>query len=139
MSNAKELLDVSSELRINTSLLSLDDSKDYLSKVIQKFKPEKKTGHLSIGGDSIVIPLEDNEFVYSANLVDEPLFVFFDQEGLDRKKVVCIFEGKKLCNILENAYGMEYFISNERMDYLIAVNWYVIEGVGDAKKWLKGN
>lgn len=29
--------------------------------------------------------------------------------------------------LMEGSYGMEYFVSNEGGDFLIAVNWYVIE------------
>ncbi len=41
-----------------------------------------------------------------------------------------IENGRNFCSILKNAYGMEYFISNENANYLVAVNWYVIEGAG---------
>lgn len=37
---------------------------------------------------------------------------------------------------MEESFGMEYFVSNKTSDYLLAVNWYVIEGVGIAKDWL---
>ena len=136
MSSVKELLSVCVEMGIESNTLTKDESKGYLSKIIEKYNPEKMTGHLSIGGQSITIPLEEHEFTYSKNLKCQPLLVFFDQDGIDRKKVVRIENGQLLCDILENSFGMEYFISNEQVDYLIAVNWYAIEGVGAAKEWL---
>lgn len=33
---------------------------------------------------------------------------------------------------MENSFGMEYFVSNEKTDFLIAVNWYVIQIAGSA-------
>lgn len=61
-------------------------------------------------------------------------YIFFDQENHNRSKVVVIDDAKKLGQIMENSYGMEYFVSNEKADYLLAVNWYVIEGEGSAKQ-----
>lgn len=37
-----------------------------------------------------------------------------------------------LCRILEESFGMEYFLVDEDFTYLIALNWYVIEGAGKA-------
>ena len=34
---------------------------------------------------------------------------------------------------MENSRGMEYFISDAELNYLIAVNWYAIEYVGDVE------
>ena len=87
--------------------------------------------------NSISVPLEKYEFSYSEFLGDEPVYVFFDQANHNRKKVVVVKQGRRLCTILENAYGMEYFVSNKSADYLLAINWYVIEGTGTAKVWLQ--
>jgi hypothetical protein len=44
--------------------------------------------------------------------------------------------------LMANSYGMEYFVSNERADFLISVNWYVINVAGTAidslQKLIKG-
>ena len=61
---------------------------------------------------------------------EEPILIFFEQTDLNKNRVVYINDGRKLCNILEHAYGLEYFIINEKISYLLAVNWYAIEGVG---------
>lgn len=41
--------------------------------------------------------------------------------------------------LMVNSFGMEYFVSNEKVDFLIAVNWYVIEVAGDAQKWFEAD
>jgi hypothetical protein len=107
----------------------LDDnsSKDYIKRVISKFKPLKIAGHLAIGANSQTISLEKYEYSYSKYLNSEPALLFFDQEGLDRNTVVVVKDAKLVGDLMENSYGMEYFLSNEKLDYLIAVNWYVIE------------
>jgi hypothetical protein len=43
-----------------------------------------------------------------------------------------IKDAKLIGNLMESSYGMEYFVSNEKADFLIAVNWYVIEVAGSA-------
>jgi hypothetical protein len=136
MDNATELLNESKKLNISCLLLGTSDSVNYIERVLKKYTPHKTSGHLSIYKDSISIPLEKYEFTYCKYLKNEPVYLFFDQENHNRQKVVMISEGKKLCSILENSFGMEYFVSNEKIEYLIAVNWYVIEGAGSAKKWL---
>ena len=43
---------------------------------------------------------------------------------------------QNICDIMSESFGMEYFLFNEQFDYLIAVNWYVIELTDGAKKYL---
>lgn len=43
---------------------------------------------------------------------------------------------KNICDMMSESFGMEYFLFNEQFDYLIAVNWYVIELTDGAKKYL---
>lgn len=63
---------------------------------------------------------------------------FFEQNKVLNKKIVVKIEDLRLLGkILENSFGMEYFLTNEKMDFLIAVNWYVIEVSGTAKTKLK--
>ncbi|KEQ17555.1 hypothetical protein GZ78_17580 [Endozoicomonas numazuensis] len=98
---------------------------------MRKFHPDKLSGHLSIGHESTSIALEPWEFSYSKKLKDEPLFIFFEQRDVNKNKMACIKNGKKLCSILEQAYGMEYFVTNQNVSFLLAVNWYEIEGIGE--------
>ncbi|CAM4493267.1 hypothetical protein [Paenibacillus tarimensis] len=125
--NKQELIQVSRKLGLEIEVLDDDLSKDYIKRVIKKFKPYKTAGHLAIGVNSRNIALEKYEFSYSKYLNSEPAFIFFDQEGLDRNTVVIVKDAQLVGDLMENSFGMEYFLSNEKMDYLIAVNWYVIE------------
>jgi hypothetical protein len=130
--NTNELTQTSNNIGIDVVILDENDSKQYIKKVINIFKPFKTTGHLSIGNETLTIPLEGNEFSYSKHLESEPAYIFFDQESRDRNSVVVIKDVKLIGNLMENSYGMEYFVSNKKADFLIAVNWYVIEVAGSA-------
>jgi hypothetical protein len=134
MSNADEIVNVCKELGINCTSLTEADGLGLISRVLNKFKPFKVTGHLAIDRDSISIPLEGNEFSYSVKLDSEAAYVFFDQEGIDRKSVVRIEDAREICRIMENSFGMEYFLSNSDATYLVAVNWYTIEVAGILKE-----
>lgn len=57
--------------------------------------------------------------------------------GKDKGDVVKIKEGVRLCEILTDCYGMEYFVSNKSMDFIICVNWYVIECEGGVPAQIK--
>ena len=137
MKNINEISEVCRELGITYSLLSKDKSLKIINEAFNKFKVLKKTGHLAIhNNDSKSIPIEANEFVFSLNLKKEPVYIFFDQGNiLNKDSVICIDNAQLVGAIMENSYGMEYFLTNERLSYLIAVNWYVIEVTGEAKKW----
>jgi hypothetical protein len=134
MSKEKEILQVGKDLGITCTLLREAEALEFIKRVLEKYKPFKTTGHLSIGKNSISISLEEHEFTYSAKLNDEAVFIFFDQESTDRKKVVMVENGRNICRIMESSFGMEYFVSNKNADYLIAVNWYAIEIAGTAKE-----
>lgn len=128
--NTHELTQISSNIGIDIAILDENDSKQYIKRVIDIFKPFKITGHLSIGKETLTIPLEGNEFSYSKYLKSEPAYIFFDQESRDRNTVVVVKDANLIGNLMENSYGMEYFVSNKTSDFLIAVNWYVIEAAG---------
>ena len=136
MSNVIEFRRSADELNIGCYPLDLVASKKIIREVEEKFSPEKLTGHVSIGHNSVSVPLDAYEFSYSQYLQSEPIYVFFDQLGDDQGCVLILDEGRSLGKVLENAFGMEYFITNEKMDYLLAINWYVIEGSGSAVDWL---
>ncbi|UMR30235.1 hypothetical protein MJ904_25125 [Massilia sp. MB5] len=115
----------------------MEASRQFMAEVIGKFKPARMSGHLAIGHDSISIPLEPNEFTYSSHLDAAPVFVFFEQRTADKDRVLVLHDGRSLAKIFENAFGMEYFVSDEKHSYLLAVNWYVIEGTGECRTWMK--
>jgi hypothetical protein len=124
------------ELGLECHVLGAEKSKCFIEQVTDKFGANKLSGHVAINHDSVNVPLEPHEFSFSENLRCEPVFLFFDQLGQDRELVVVLQEGQSLGKVLENAFGMEYFVSNETQEYLLAVNWYVIEGAGTAREWL---
>jgi len=128
----QELIQVSTDLGIAIDVLDENESKQFIKRVIDTYNPTKMTGHLSIGEETETIPLEGNEFSYSTYLKREPAYLFFDQEGRDQNTVVVVKDAKMIGKLMENSYGMEYFVSNETTDFLIAVNWYVIEIAGSA-------
>lgn len=130
--NTQELIKISTDLGITIDVLDENKSKQFINRVIDTYNTTKMTGHLSIGKETETIPLEGNEFSYSKYLKREPAYLFFDQEGRDRNTVVVVKDAKMIGKLMENSYGIEYFVSNETTDFLIAVNWYVIEIAGSA-------
>ena len=115
-------------LKLVYETLDIEASSAFINSVFEKFKPTKVSGHLSIGSDkSEKIKTEDNEFHFSLNLEDEPIYVFFEQDGINKSQVFILLNGKMFSSLLEECFGIEYFISNKTQDYLISVNWYVIE------------
>ncbi|WP_228394036.1 hypothetical protein [Chryseobacterium artocarpi] len=139
MSNKiNEIQKVCKELGVECVIISKKDSIDIIDQVFKTFKVLKKSGHLAINSsDAISIPAEKNEYTYSANLDSEPVYIFFDQENNDRNQVVLIEDGRRMGAIMENSFGIEYFITNVNFNYLLAINWYSIEGVGSAVNWMK--
>ena len=136
MNNSEEIIAASEELGIVGYVMPEVEGVNYIRFVLDRYKPHKTSGHLSIYYNSVSLPLEEHEFTYSKHLDNEPVSIFFDQEGTEANKVVVIEQGKRLGEIFENSYGMEYFVSNKKADYLLAVNWYVIEGAGTAVDWI---
>ena len=61
----------------------------------------------------------------------DPAFIFFEQNQINRCDVVRVEDARNISSLMENSHGMEYFISDAGLTYLIAVNWYAIEYVGD--------
>ncbi|MBK1897572.1 hypothetical protein [Chryseobacterium paridis] len=133
-----EIQKVCKELKIDFKVLSKSESINIINKVFDKYKISKKSGHLAIYSDkSFSISTEDNEFTYSINLDDEPVYVFFDQDNYERDQVTLIGNGQKLGMIMENSFGIEYFVTNTDFTYVLSVNWYVIEGIGSVVSWMK--
>lgn len=136
MSIAAEILRAAGEAGCACHVLPTAEAEYFISSVLARYKPEKISGHLAISHDSIAIPLERYEFTFSKSLPQQPAYLFFDQTGADQGAVVALHDGRTLGTVLEHAFGIEYFVSNDRHDYLIAVNWYVIEGAGAAAEWM---
>lgn len=135
---AKELLAIGKELDIKIELLTDSEAEKYINKSLNVFTPFKVIGHLGIGHNSFNLPIDKWEFAYMEYLCEESGYIFFEQRNnLYKNTVVKIENLKLLGRILEKSFGMEYFLTNEKTDFLIAVNWYVIEVSGTAQKRLE--
>ena len=82
---------------------------------------------MAISNDSKVISLEENEFTYTLAIKKQKGYLFFDQEGIDKNLVFEVENLQKVGELMEESFGIEYFLSNSDLSFLIAVNWYVIE------------
>ena len=129
MSNTEEFIKSCRELNIEYKLVESSPAHDYIERVLAKFKPRKISGHLAIDHSSRSIPVNQHEFSYSNKLPNTHGYVFFDQTT-EKYKLIEIPDTRLVCKIIENSFGMEYFLSDREMTYLIAVNWYVIEFSG---------
>lgn len=113
----EELLNIGKELNINIELLTDNESKVCINNILNLFNPFKVTWNIYAKKKDIS---------------------FFEQVNNANKRMVVKIENLKLLGkILEKSFGMEYFLTNEKMDFLIAVNWYVIEVSGTAKETRK--
>ena len=128
------------ELKLNADKIGLSYSiikgiaaKNLISEIFGKFNPLKTSGHLSISDNSKVINLEDNEFKYTLAMKKQKGYLFFDQEGIDRNIVFEVENVQRVGELMEESFGIEYFLSNNNLSFLIAVNWYVIEISGDCE------
>jgi hypothetical protein len=133
LGNTKEILSVADRIGVKARLLPATVGSNLISKAINIYRPSKTSGHLAIHKNSASIPLEAVEFTYCGVLGRRPVYVFFDQQGIDKGLVVSVREGVRLCDLLKESFGMEYFVTDKRFSYLIAVNWYVLEVAGDLK------
>ena len=111
---------------------------DYINEVTSIFRPSKKTGHLAIHSDkSVTLNTEAYEFTLSEKFDQKPIYLFFDQKGSEKDSVFILRNGRRLGEVLEECFGMEYFVSNKERTFLISVNWYSIEIVGELKDRFK--
>ncbi|WP_439893719.1 hypothetical protein ACS7SF_19080 (plasmid) [Ralstonia sp. 25C] len=124
---------VAGEMSIAARLLSKDEGCAYIASVFSKFNPWKREGHVSIGDDVKKLRTEDCEFSFSRSMRGGPAFIFFEQNQVNRCDVVVVEDARNISLLMKNGHGMEYFISDNALNYLIAVNWYVIEYVGDVE------
>lgn len=138
LSEGAELLTVGKNLGITIDLLTGEKAKICINNVLNLFTPFKIIGHVGIGSDSLKLPIGKWEFSYMEYLNKEQGYIFFEQNNkLQKETVIKIEDLRTLGKILEKSFGMEYFLTNKKMDFLIAVNWYVIEVVGTAEKRLE--
>ena len=131
LAEAEELITVGKKLNIKAELLADDEAESCIQRTLDLFMPFRTTGHLGIGHDSFTLPIDKWEFSYMEYLSQESGYVFFSQKKrLSGRTVVRIDNLQELGKILEESFGMEYFLTNKNADFLIAVNWYVVEILG---------
>ncbi|WP_223277166.1 hypothetical protein [Pseudomonas oryziphila] len=125
--HADELLSAAGRLGVKAHLVDELIAEKYISFVLEKYKPWKKSGHLSIGDGTTKLPTDENEFVFFSSVKPGAGWIFFEQNVSNKNVVVVVDDVREISRLMEGSYGMEYFVSNECGDFLIAVNWYVIE------------
>lgn len=131
-----EIIEAAKLTETECCVLSKEKAKQYIKQVLDKFNPQKTQGHLSIYNNSASLPVNEYEFTYGSYLPQEPAYLFFDQVT-KKDTVIKISNAQKTGELLLQCSGMEYFLSNEASTYLIAVNWYVVEGAGEALQWME--
>ncbi|KMQ62812.1 hypothetical protein ACM40_06090 [Chryseobacterium sp. BLS98] len=95
---------------------------------MNKFKPIKVIGNLSIGSDiSEKLPTDEYEFNFSEKYISGTVSIFFEQDYYNKNQIFVLKNGKLFSKLMQECYGMEYFLTNDINSYLISVNWYVIE------------
>ncbi|WP_343605922.1 hypothetical protein [Fluviicola sp.] len=127
-SNFEELKDAAEMLGLQYEILTGEEASNIIETSFQKFEPSRRQGHLAILNErSIKLKLSDHEYTFSEKLDDEPLLIFFEQTREKLDVVFKLFNGRNFSKILEECSTLEYFLTNNTVDYLIAVNWYTIE------------
>ena len=128
IAEAEEIITVGKKLNIKAELLADDEAESFIQRTLDLFTPFRTTGHLGIGHDYITLPIDKWEFSYMEYLSQESGYIFFSQNNrLSGRTVVKIENLQELGKILDESFGMEYFLTNKNADFLIAVNWYVVE------------
>lgn len=125
--HANELLRAAAEIGVKARTTEKDVAEKYISFVLDKYRPWKTSGHLSIGESVSKLPTDENEFLFFLSVKPGSGWVFFEQSKWNKNTVVVVDDVRDLSRLMESSYGMEYFVSDEIGSYLIAVNWYVIE------------
>ena len=110
MKNSEEILKVCDELGVNAKLVPKAESSEIINAAFDAYDVRKKSGHLAIHTDTLSLPLEEYEFSYPAYLKNEPAYMFFDQENINKEEVIAISEVKRIGEVMEHSYGMEYFL-----------------------------
>lgn len=124
----EELKNAADMLGLQYELLTGEVAATIIETSFLKFEPFRTQGHLGIMHErSVKLKLSEHEYTFSETLADEPLLLFFEQTRESVDVIFKLYQGRAFSKLLEECYGMEYFLTNTSVDYLIAVNWYTIE------------
>ncbi|WP_295222077.1 hypothetical protein [uncultured Chryseobacterium sp.] len=124
----KELESAAKKLFLEYSIIEAERAGEFIQETINKFKVSKITGHLSIDSEiSKKISTDEHEFTFSKEYLSDTAYVFFEQDYYNKNQIFILKEGTLFSELIQECYGMEYFITDEKKSFLISVNWYTIE------------
>jgi len=124
----KELEAAAKKLLLEYSIIEGETAQKFILGTFNKFKPIKVIGNLSIGSDiSDKLSTDEYEFNFSEKYISGTVSVFFEQDYYNKNQIFILKNGKLFSKLMQECYGMEYFLTNDINSYLISVNWYVIE------------
>jgi len=124
----KELEEAAEKLFLEYSIVEGEMANEFIQATFNKFKPFKVTGHLSIGSEfSEEMSTDEHEFTFSEKYLSGPVYVFFEQDYYNKNQIFVLKEGRHFSKLMQECYGMKYFITDEEKKILISVNWYIIE------------
>ncbi|GAA4160719.1 hypothetical protein GCM10022217_25200 [Chryseobacterium ginsenosidimutans] len=127
----KELEAAAKKLFLEYSIIEGKMANEFIQNTFNKFNPFKVVGHLSIGSDiSEKLSTDEYEFTFSEKYLSGAVYIFFEQDYYNKNQIFVLKEGKLLSKLIQECYAMEYFITNDKNNYFISVNWYVIELLG---------
>ncbi len=122
-----ELEDLNNEatsLRFEHRLLFGKEAEFVVNNAIEKFVPFRIYGHRQIGRSDVKLQTEEWESKFSSLYIkNEKIWVFFGEKD----GVFELSDGSKFSELVSKCISMEYFITNEKFEYLVAVCWYTIE------------
>lgn len=130
-SHVNTLIESALELDIKLNFITRMDARYYIKQVLIKYMPWRIEGHLAIGDNAKRLSTDTYEFKFSFGLDNKPGYIFFEQNLMNKDVVVIIEDARNISRLMENSSGMEYFISDKDISFLISVNWYSIEYVGN--------
>ncbi|CAK15131.1 hypothetical protein [Pseudomonas entomophila] len=125
--HAYELLNAANRIGVKAHLADDEMAAKYISVVLDRYKPWKTVGHLSIGEGASKLPTDEHEFSFFLSVKPGAGWMFFEQDAFNKHVVVVIDDVRDISRLMEACYGMEYFVADENGTFLVAVNWYVIE------------
>lgn len=124
----KELESAAKKLFLEYSIIEAERAGEFIQETINKFKVSKITGHLSIDSEiSKKISTDEHEFTFSKEYLSDTAYVFFEQDYYNKNQIFILKKGNLFSQLIQECYGMEYFITDEKKSFLISVNWYTIE------------
>lgn len=124
----KELESAAKKLLLEYSIIEGERAGEFIQMILNKFKVSKITGHLSIDSEvSRKISTDEYEFTFSKEYLSDAVYIFFEQDHYNKNQIFILKEGNLFSQLIQECYGMEYFITDEKKSFLISVNWCTIE------------